>query len=102
MDLDVALFPGFADARLGLLMFALFEGGSESPRNRLDLSRVAASGTQTWVERSGTHGQAVPRSGAARRRLYAEYQSVRDYRNRMPNADFDPVVVCFLLQKCYI
>ncbi len=41
MDLDVALSPGFADARLGLLMFAL-EGGSESVRNCLDLSRVAA------------------------------------------------------------
>ena len=37
LDLDAALSPGFADARLGLLMFALFEGGSESLRNRLDL-----------------------------------------------------------------
>ena len=45
MDLDVALSPGFADARLGLLMFALFEGVLESSRNRLDLSRVATRGS---------------------------------------------------------
>ena len=64
MDLDAALSPGFADARLGLLMFALFEGGSESSRNRLYLSRVAATGTQTWVERSETHGQGPARFSA--------------------------------------
>ncbi len=39
-NLDAALSPGFADARLGLLICALFEGGSESLCNRLYLSRV--------------------------------------------------------------
>ena len=64
MDLDAALSPGFADARLGLLMFALFDGGSESSRNRLDLSCVAATGTHGQGPASfSAPGRGAERSG---------------------------------------